>query len=137
MYECRIHSKEDEMLIFFDSGFGTIMADSAMIIMWPNSDGSVTMSQRNATGLVEPLVDPLPPRVATKFAPLISVSIVTALVIQNIDLYADFFDPCDTVFYDQQNRCYDSEPHLGARSLEPQLVRSRGLSSSASRLRSV
>ena len=41
------------------------MADSPMIIMWSNSDGSVTLSQRQASGEVEPAVVSAPPRVAT------------------------------------------------------------------------
>jgi hypothetical protein len=36
-----------------------------MVIMWANSDGSVTMSQRLAPGLVEPSVVSNPPRVAS------------------------------------------------------------------------
>lgn len=41
------------------------MANSPMVIMWPNSDGSITLSQRTAPGEVMPSVDSSPPRVAT------------------------------------------------------------------------
>lgn len=56
------------------SGFGTQMSDAKMVILWPNMDGTVTLSQRTATGLVEPDPDPNPPRVATLFQPLTIVS---------------------------------------------------------------
>ncbi|KAL5490385.1 hypothetical protein ACEPAI_5218 [Sanghuangporus weigelae] len=57
-------------------GFGTQMADANMVIMWPNSDGSVTLSQRTAPGLVEPVPDPDPSRTATSYNPLINLSSV-------------------------------------------------------------
>ncbi|KZW01887.1 hypothetical protein EXIGLDRAFT_597162, partial [Exidia glandulosa HHB12029] len=41
------------------------MADSAMVIMWANEDGSVTLSQRTAPGHVQPTVTTKPARVAT------------------------------------------------------------------------
>jgi Cytochrome domain of cellobiose dehydrogenase len=41
------------------------MANAKMVIMWPNSDGSVTLSQRTASGEVMPTPDNNPPRVAT------------------------------------------------------------------------
>ncbi|KAJ2931454.1 hypothetical protein H1R20_g5591, partial [Candolleomyces eurysporus] len=46
-------------------GFGSSMARTPMVIMWPNSDGSITLSQRQASGEVEPQVVSNPPRVAT------------------------------------------------------------------------
>nr|GAT47659.1 CBD9-like protein [Mycena chlorophos] len=46
-------------------GFGTFMANSPMVIMWSNSDGSITLSQRKAPGESMPTVDSSPPRVAT------------------------------------------------------------------------
>jgi hypothetical protein len=49
------------------------MTDSAMVIMWPNRDGSVTLSQRAAAGHVQPTVVQNPPRVATKYLELSSV----------------------------------------------------------------
>ena len=41
------------------------MANSPMVIMWSNSDGTVTLSQREAPSEVMPTVDSSPPRVAT------------------------------------------------------------------------
>ncbi|EIW63574.1 uncharacterized protein TRAVEDRAFT_161917 [Trametes versicolor FP-101664 SS1] len=46
-------------------GFGSTMANTPMVIMWPNSDGTMTLSQRKAPQEVMPTVDPSPPRVAT------------------------------------------------------------------------
>ncbi|KAI0708955.1 hypothetical protein C8T65DRAFT_204648 [Cerioporus squamosus] len=46
-------------------GFGTQMANTPMVIMWPNSDGTLTISQRKAPGEVMPTVDASPPRVAS------------------------------------------------------------------------
>ena len=46
-------------------GFGTSMSNSAMVIMWANSDGSITLSQRSAPGEVMPIVDNNPPFKAT------------------------------------------------------------------------
>lgn len=37
-------------------GFGTRMLNSPMVITWPNSDGTVTVSQREATAHVMPTV---------------------------------------------------------------------------------
>jgi hypothetical protein len=49
------------------------MADSPMVIMWANADGTVTLSQRTAPREVMPTVDPNPPRVATLSHALTSV----------------------------------------------------------------
>lgn len=57
------------------SGFGSTMSDSPMVIMWPNRDGSVTLSQRAAVGHTQPTVVQNPPRVATKYLELSSVCI--------------------------------------------------------------
>ncbi|KZP28230.1 hypothetical protein FIBSPDRAFT_927663 [Athelia psychrophila] len=46
-------------------GFGATMANSPMVIVWPNSDGSVTLSQRMASAEVMPTVVSSPPRVAS------------------------------------------------------------------------
>ncbi|KAI0769437.1 CBD9-like protein [Trametes elegans] len=46
-------------------GFGSFMANTPMVILWPNADGSMTLSQRKASGEVMPTVDGKPPRVAT------------------------------------------------------------------------
>ena len=51
--------------LLFSSGFGTQMANTPMVIMWPNSDGSITLSQRRAPGEIMPTVDSSPPRVAS------------------------------------------------------------------------
>lgn len=47
------------------AGFGESMVGSPMMIMWPNSDGTITLSQRQATAHAEPQVVASPPRVAT------------------------------------------------------------------------
>ena len=57
---------------FFRRGFGRIMGDSAMVVMWPSRDAeaedgsysSVTLSQRKAPYETMPLPDPDPPFVA-------------------------------------------------------------------------
>lgn len=41
------------------------MTGSNIVVMWPNSDGTITLSQRKATGHALPPVDPNPPRIAT------------------------------------------------------------------------
>ncbi|KAG2015526.1 hypothetical protein CC2G_008790 [Coprinopsis cinerea AmutBmut pab1-1] len=46
-------------------GFGRQMVRSPMVILWANSDGSITLSQRQAARQVEPDVVAAPPRVAT------------------------------------------------------------------------
>ncbi|KZP31279.1 CBD9-like protein [Athelia psychrophila] len=46
-------------------GFGSTMANSPMVIIWPNSDGSVTLSQRAAPAHVMPTVDSNPAREAS------------------------------------------------------------------------
>ncbi|KAL0563783.1 hypothetical protein V5O48_018280 [Marasmius crinis-equi] len=46
-------------------GFGSQMAGSPMVIFWSNSDGSITMSQREASGHVMPTVVSNPTRVAS------------------------------------------------------------------------
>ncbi|PIL36271.1 hypothetical protein GSI_01933 [Ganoderma sinense ZZ0214-1] len=46
-------------------GFGQTMANSPMVIMWSNSNGSITLSQRQSSSEVMPTVVSSPPRVAT------------------------------------------------------------------------
>ncbi|KAK0455199.1 uncharacterized protein EV420DRAFT_588134 [Desarmillaria tabescens] len=46
-------------------GFGTHMPNTPMVIMWSNSDGTITMSQREASGYLMPQVVNNPDRVAT------------------------------------------------------------------------
>lgn len=45
-----------------------------MVIMWPNSDGSITLSQRKAPGEIMPTVDSSPPRTATAQAAMSTTS---------------------------------------------------------------
>ena len=52
-------------LTYFYRGFGTQMANTPMVIMWNNSDGSITLSQRMASAEVMPTVVSNPPRNAT------------------------------------------------------------------------
>ena len=53
------------MTLIIGRGFGDAMANAKMVIMWPNSDGSVTLLQRTASSEVMPTPDNNPPRVAT------------------------------------------------------------------------
>ncbi|KAI0807255.1 hypothetical protein C8Q74DRAFT_1226759 [Fomes fomentarius] len=46
-------------------GFGTHMANSPMVIVWQIPNGTTILSQRQASGLEEPLPVVLPPRVAS------------------------------------------------------------------------
>jgi len=46
------------------------MAGTPMVIMWPNADGSITLSQRQASGHVQPTVVSAPPRTASTVASL-------------------------------------------------------------------
>ncbi|KAJ6567832.1 hypothetical protein B0H10DRAFT_1830301 [Mycena sp. CBHHK59/15] len=46
-------------------GFGSTMANTPMVIMWGNSDGLITLSQRQAISEIQPSVVASPPRVAT------------------------------------------------------------------------
>ncbi|KAF9452360.1 CBD9-like protein [Macrolepiota fuliginosa MF-IS2] len=55
-------------------GFGTQMPNTPMVIMWANSDDSITLSQRSARGFVMPTVDTNPPRQATLKQALSSTS---------------------------------------------------------------
>ncbi|KAF8955170.1 hypothetical protein BDZ97DRAFT_1860297 [Flammula alnicola] len=45
-------------------GFGRSMGNAPMVVMWPNSDGSVTLSQRSSSGHSTPRVDSNPPQIA-------------------------------------------------------------------------
>lgn len=51
------------------------MANSQMVIMWPNSDSSITLSQREASAEVMPTVVSNPPRVASLSTALSTVSL--------------------------------------------------------------
>ncbi|KAF8914525.1 hypothetical protein CPB85DRAFT_1298321 [Mucidula mucida] len=70
-------------------GFGTEMAGSPMVIMWENSDGTFTLSQREATAEVLPAVDSDPPRVATLQSTLSSAAGTDATFVFTIDANGD------------------------------------------------
>jgi hypothetical protein len=53
-------------------GFGSRMANTPMVIMWINRDGTVTLSQRKASSEIMPTVDSNPPRRAS-FSTALSV----------------------------------------------------------------
>ncbi|KAF5355054.1 hypothetical protein D9756_005247 [Leucocoprinus leucothites] len=55
-------------------GFGQQMVGTPMVIMWANGDGSITLSQRSASGYVMPTVDSNPPRLAALQQSLSSTS---------------------------------------------------------------
>ncbi|OCB92085.1 CBD9-like protein [Sanghuangporus baumii] len=69
-----LQSTSSSTLGWMAMGFGSQMANSPMVIMWTNSDGSVTLSQRIASGHVEPSVDSSPSRVATLLSNITSTS---------------------------------------------------------------
>ena len=58
------------------SGFGTSMTNSQMVIMWPNKDGSVTLSQRKASSHTQPQLDPAPQRTAQTYLGISAVSTI-------------------------------------------------------------
>jgi hypothetical protein len=60
---------------FGSRGFGDTMANSPMVIMWSNSDSTITLSQRMASAEVMPTVVANPPRVANLSTSLSSVSV--------------------------------------------------------------
>ncbi|KAJ3733386.1 CBD9-like protein [Lentinula guzmanii] len=55
-------------------GFGTQMSNNPMVILWSNSDGSITLSQRVAPSWVMPEVVSDPPRIATLSSDLSTTS---------------------------------------------------------------
>ncbi|TFK44663.1 hypothetical protein BDQ12DRAFT_695097 [Crucibulum laeve] len=59
-----LSSTGKQSLGWMGMGFGRQMANTPMVIMWPNADGGVTISQRSASQEVMPTVDSNPPRVA-------------------------------------------------------------------------
>ena len=50
------------------------MTNSQMVIMWPNRDGSVTLSQRKASSHTQPQLDPAPQRTAQTYLGISAVS---------------------------------------------------------------
>ncbi|KAL1745204.1 hypothetical protein HDZ31DRAFT_63383 [Schizophyllum fasciatum] len=62
----------EEPLGWMAVGWGDRMPQTHMAVLWPNKDGTVTLSQRFARGHMEPRLESRPPRVAS--APEISPS---------------------------------------------------------------
>ncbi|KAJ3554146.1 hypothetical protein NM688_g3256 [Phlebia brevispora] len=60
-----LQSSNTAQLGWMAMGFGSTMANSDMVIMWSNSDGSITLSQRTAPGEVMPTLDSSPPFTAS------------------------------------------------------------------------
>ena len=71
----------------FGSGFGSQMVNTPMVILWPNSDGSVTLSQRSASGRFMPTVVSSPPRVASIQNSLVDVSILIIILLVTFLFY--------------------------------------------------
>jgi len=69
-----LQSSGSQKLGWMAMGFGKTMANSPMVIMWPNSDGSITLSQRMSSAAVMPTVVSSPPRLATLSTSLSSPS---------------------------------------------------------------
>jgi hypothetical protein len=66
-------------------GFGAMMANTSMVIVWPGSNGTVVLSQRKAPGLVEPTPDPSPSRgVATLLTHTLDVSAHTRGIVASL-----------------------------------------------------
>ncbi|KAJ7940845.1 hypothetical protein B0H13DRAFT_2299809 [Mycena leptocephala] len=55
-------------------GFGRLMKDTHMVVIWENEDGSKVLSQRYGVGHVEPVLEPSPPRVATMIPSTVSLN---------------------------------------------------------------
>ncbi|KAG6840707.1 hypothetical protein C0991_004951 [Blastosporella zonata] len=62
----------EEPLGWLALGFGTRMKGTHMVVMWPNEDGTTTLSQRKAFGHTEPLPAEYPPRHAVIAEPRVS-----------------------------------------------------------------
>lgn len=60
-----MQSTGSQKLGWMAMGFGSHMVGSPMVIMWPNPDGSITISQRQAKSESLPAVVANPPRAAT------------------------------------------------------------------------
>lgn len=65
------------------SGFGDSMTSSQMVIMWPNKDGSVTLSQRKASSHTQPQLDRAPQRTAQTYLAISAVSNCTCYMLKN------------------------------------------------------
>ena len=57
------------------------MTNSAIVLMWPNADGTITLSQRRATAYAMPTVDRNPARVASVLADSSDVSMHESICI--------------------------------------------------------
>ncbi|KAJ7172681.1 hypothetical protein C8R46DRAFT_160873 [Mycena filopes] len=53
-------------------GFGRLMKNTHMVVIWDSEDGSPILSQRYGVGHVEPVLEPNPPRVATMVPPTVT-----------------------------------------------------------------
>ncbi|RDB24147.1 hypothetical protein Hypma_008826 [Hypsizygus marmoreus] len=62
----------EEPLGWLALGFGPRMKDTHMVIMWPNDDGTTTLSQRMGMGHREPLPVEYPPRKASIASPRVT-----------------------------------------------------------------
>ncbi len=91
-WECRspVLSLYYPHLIDISRGFGNQMSNSPMIIMWSNSDGTITVSQREASGHSTPQVVSNPDRVATlaESASTVSAAAQMPLCLPLITLYS-------------------------------------------------
>ena len=65
---------EDVEVGWLALGFGASMVGSDMVVMWPNEDGGITLSQRFADSYSEPTIVQSPARVATVSESLSSTS---------------------------------------------------------------
>ncbi|KAF7338461.1 Cytochrome b561 domain-containing protein [Mycena venus] len=52
-------------------GFGRMMKDTHMVVIWEKEDGSKIVSQRYGVGHVEPVIEPKPPRMVTVVPPTV------------------------------------------------------------------
>ena len=64
-------------------GYGRQMSGTPMVILWINSGGSVTVSQRTAPAEIMPTLDSNPPRNATQLPDLTRVSIALDFQVSN------------------------------------------------------
>ncbi|KAF9043771.1 hypothetical protein BDZ89DRAFT_1059221 [Hymenopellis radicata] len=117
-------------------GFGTEMVGSPMVIMWKNSDGTFTISQREATAEVQPVVVSSPPRVATLQSTLSSASGTDATFVFTIDANGDTEQDIIYAFGSvnpgSSNSDADFTQHLDAGSLQLNLAGTVDTSSSGS-----
>ena len=75
------------------------MSHTHSVIMWRNQDGTMTLSQRYASGYHEPKLENAPPRVATIVQP-------TTLVVSSIVYYAYKLILKDYILLEPSRRLY-------------------------------